>query len=143
MAGTDASDPYAATVDTTTLTDGAHSVRVRAQDAAGNVTTGPVVAVTVRNAPAVALTAPAAAALLRGSVPLAATASASAVRVEFLVDGAVVATDTTDPYTADLDTTTLADGAHALRARAVDGADRATLGDPVSVTVNNTGPRRR
>ena len=140
VAGTDASDPYAATVDTTTLTDGAHSVRVRAQDAAGNVTTGPVVAVTVRNAPAVALTAPAAAALLRGSVPLAATASASAVRVEFLVDGAVVATDTTDPYTATLDTTTLTDGAHALRARAVDGADRATLGDPVSVTVDNTGP---
>ena len=143
MVGTDASAPYAATFNTTTLPDGPHTVRVRAQDTAGNVTTAPTVPVTIRNAapaPTVALTAPAAGAVLRGSVTLSATASGipAVARVEFLVDGAVVATDTTSPYSVSWNTASKPDGAHALQARAVNTAGTAATTTARNVMIDNT-----
>jgi len=143
VVGTDASAPYAASFNTTTLPDGPHTVRVRAQDKAGNVTTAPTVPVTIRNAapaPTVAQTAPAAGAVLRGSVTLSATASGTpaVARVEFLVDGAVVATDTTSPYSVSWNTASRPDGAHALQARAVNTAGTAATTTARNVTTDNT-----
>ncbi len=90
-------------------------------------------------APTASITAPPGASVNR-TVPLSATATADAGvnRVEFLVDGAVIATDTTAPYEASWDTSTIADGAHQLTARTVDSANASATSTPVAVTVLNS-----
>jgi hypothetical protein len=50
LAGTDTSAPYAFSWNTTTVSDGSHSLQTRAYDAAGNVGSSAVVNVTVANA---------------------------------------------------------------------------------------------
>ena len=95
-----------------------------------------------RGGPTTAMTAPATGALVSGSVDLTATASddIGVSLVEFLVDDQVVGTDTGAPYTTTLDTTTLADGPHAVRSRATDTSGNVTLGDPITITVDNGAP---
>lgn len=90
-------------------------------------------------APTITLAAPAGASVNR-TVQLTATATAGAgvSRVEFLVDGNVIATDTSAPYTADWDTSSLTDGAHTLTARVVDAANTTVTSTQVNVTVTNS-----
>ena len=89
--------------------------------------------------PSVQLTAPAAGTTLKGTTTLAATATdaVGVARVEFLADGAVVGVDGVAPYTAPWDTSTIADGAVTLAARAVDGAGNAATSPGVAVSVKN------
>lgn len=91
--------------------------------------------------PSVALTAPAPGAVLGGNVQLQAGASAPAgiARVDFLVDGAVLGSDSSAPYQFSWNSAGVADGAHTLGARALDGAGATTDAAPVPVTVNNAG----
>lgn len=90
--------------------------------------------------PAVALTAPTAG-TKTGTITWSATASSTAgiQKVELLVDGTSVQTDTTSTYGGTFDTTTLANGAHTLSARATgnDGGTATTAG--VAITVSNAG----
>jgi len=58
--------------------------------------------------------------------------------VEFLVDGALAATDTTSPYSFSWNTTAVANGAHTLSSRAFDAAGNQGTSAGVGVTVNNT-----
>ncbi len=76
------------------------------------------------------------------SVALAAGASddGRVAKVEFLVDGAAVASDTTAPFQATWDSTTKADGAHTLAARATDDAGNIKTSSAASVTVRNSAP---
>jgi len=62
-----------------------------------------------------------------------ADADGSIVRVEFLVDGGIVATDTAQPWSATWTTDVV--GAHTLTARAYDNAGAVTTSSPVVVTV--------
>ncbi len=93
-------------------------------------------------APTVSITAPAASATLNGIVNVTATASdnVGVQKVEFYVDGALKATDTSSPYNFSLDTTTLANSGHTLKAIAYDTATtpNQTSSTPVTVTVNNS-----
>jgi hypothetical protein len=90
-------------------------------------------------APTVALSAPSSSSVNR-TVALTATATAPAgvTRVEFLVDGTVIATDTTAPYTADWDTSAVADGAHNVTARVTDAGNTAVSSSTVAFTVTNS-----
>jgi len=88
--------------------------------------------------PTVALTAPAngASFVAPATVDLTATASdpdGSVARVQFLVNGAVVATVATAPYTYRATFTTT--GSYTLAARAVDNLGASALSAPVSITV--------
>ena len=84
---------------------------------------------------------------LAGTVTLTATATdagAGMARVEFMVDGAIVGTDSNvadSTFTVGWDTTTATDGPHTVTARAVDAASPAnsttSAGRPV--VVNNSG----
>jgi CHRD domain/Bacterial Ig domain len=65
------------------------------------------------------------------------TAPAGVMRVEFLVDGTVVGTATTAPYTFAWDTSTIADGAHTVTARVTDAANSVATSAAATVTVNN------
>ncbi|HAM36644.1 MAG TPA: hypothetical protein DCP85_12025 [Elusimicrobia bacterium] len=119
--------------------------RLRAYDAAGNVSanSAAVSAATLAapdtTAPTASITAPAAGAAVSGAVSVSATAtdSVGVTKVEFYIDGNLKATDTSSPYSYSLDTTQLANGSHALLAKAYDAAGNVGQSAQVSVTVAN------
>ena len=90
-------------------------------------------------APVTALSAPADGATVAGVTTISATASddTGVTLLEFLVDGAVVASDATAPYSAVWDSASVADGWHTLVARAHDAAGNVGVSTPVSVLVRN------
>ncbi len=93
-------------------------------------------------APRVALAAPGAGATVGGStVGLTATAGDDrrVDKVEFLVDGAVVTTDTAAPWNATWNSVGAANGQHTATVRATDDAGNVTTSSAVSLTVDNTG----
>lgn len=89
-------------------------------------------------APTATITAPANGAAVTGSVAIAANASddIGVDRVEFLLDGALLGSDTTAPYTYSWNSSTASNGAHALQARAVDLVGNTGSSAPVNVTVS-------
>jgi hypothetical protein len=74
-----------------------------------------------------------------GSITLSATASdnVGVARVEFYVDGVLKGTDASSPYSMALDSTTLANGTHALTAKAFDAAGLSATSAAVSFSVSN------
>jgi poly(hydroxyalkanoate) depolymerase family esterase len=90
-------------------------------------------------APTVAITAPTDGASVSGNVTVSATASddVGVDRVEFLLDGALLGSDASAPYSTSWDSTTASDGAHVLQARAYDLVDN--LGTSAQVNVNVSG----
>jgi hypothetical protein len=92
--------------------------------------------------PTVTLTAPTNGAKVKGSVTLSATATDNVVvaSVSFLVNGAVVGTDTTSPYSFVWNSASIADGPVNIQARAVDPSNNAATTTNIGVTVDNTPP---
>jgi aqualysin 1 len=92
-------------------------------------------------APTATVTAPSAGASIVGTTTLSAEASdnVSVTRVDFVVDGAVVGSDTTAPYSLSWDSTTAANGSHTLVARAFDSSGNLGTSASVSFSVNNPG----
>lgn len=90
--------------------------------------------------PSVQLTSPAAGATVGGSVTLAATASdnAGVSRVEFLIDGAQVGSDTAAPYEVTWSSATVSDGPHVVTARAVDTSGTTATSERTITTSNGT-----
>lgn len=130
-----------------TLKPGGYDWQFLAQDGRSFTDSGSDTCSTTKpdlGAPEVALTAPADGATVTGPTELGASASdAGGIdRVEFRVDGATVATDTTAPYSVTWDSATVGDGDHAITARAVDAAGNATVSAARTVNVVNdtTGP---
>ncbi|MBI2216471.1 MAG: right-handed parallel beta-helix repeat-containing protein, partial [Candidatus Rokubacteria bacterium] len=143
----DTTAPYSVAWNTTTVTNGTHTLAAVARDAAGNTRTATAVTVTVSNAtadttpPTVALTAPAAGSTVSGTVTLTATATdnVGVASVQFTVDGVNAgAADTTAPYSVAWDTTTAANGTHTLAAIARDAAGNTRTATAVTVTVSNS-----
>jgi hypothetical protein len=95
-------------------------------------------------APAVSLTAPASGATVNGTgVALTATAGAATMdgvtvmRVDFFVDGAMVGTMNTSPYTVNWDSTKVADGSHSVTAKVTDSANGTATTPATVITVKN------
>ncbi|MBB5208314.1 extracellular catalytic domain type 1 short-chain-length polyhydroxyalkanoate depolymerase [Chiayiivirga flava] len=90
-------------------------------------------------APSVALTAPANGASVSGNVAITASASdnVGVAQVEFLVDGALLGSDTSAPYAATWNAAGAANGSHVLQARATDLAGN--VATSASRTVNVSG----
>ncbi|MGE5625135.1 MAG: beta strand repeat-containing protein [Bacillota bacterium] len=138
--------PYSVSWDTTTATNGSHTLTAVVTDAGGNSATSSPVTVTVSNGsvdttpPAVTLTTPAAGATVSGTVTVSANATdnTSVASVQFRLDGADLgAALTTSPYHVSWDTTTAANGSHTLTAVATDPAGNSATATPVAVTVSN------
>lgn len=87
--------------------------------------------------PTATLTSPANGAAVSGIVTLAAIASddIGVARVDFLLDGALLGSDATAPYSHAWDSSGTSNGAHVLSARAVDLAGNTGTSSPVNVTV--------
>ena len=146
--GVEISSGVSATVDTRSLAAGDHSLRVVVADPTPLVASDAdqvlrdVRTWTIRvdaTPPSVSLGQPAAGASLAGTVAVTATATdnLSVARVEFFVDGALRHTDTSAPYSFSWNTTTAADGAHTVYARAVDASGNAASSPARTVTVAN------
>jgi subtilisin family serine protease/PKD repeat protein len=92
-------------------------------------------------APTAAVTAPSAGASVTGTVAVAASASdnVGVTRVTFFVNGAVLGSDTTAPYTVNWDTTQGGNGSQSIVAKAYDAGGNVGSSAAVSVTVNNPG----
>jgi RHS repeat-associated protein len=91
----------------------------------------------------VSVAAPAPGAQVGGTtVPLVAAAEDDrrVERVEFLVDGAVVGTDTAPPFQVAWNSVPGGNGTRQVSARATDDVGHVTTSVPVSVTVDNTAP---
>jgi poly(hydroxyalkanoate) depolymerase family esterase len=88
--------------------------------------------------PSATLTAPVNGAIVSGIVTISANASdnVGVVRVEFLIDGALVASDTSAPYSHAWDSAAGANGTRLLRARAIDAAGNVGTSVEFSVTVS-------
>lgn len=142
-------------VSTWTATAGSHTITANiddlglvteSNDANNSLSTTMAVGSADTTAPTVSITAPANNAAVSGNVTINASASdtggSNMARVEFLVDGVLKSTDTTSAYSYTWDSRTIADGVHALTARAYDGAGNATLSSIVWIGVTNaTGPK--
>ncbi len=141
----DIASPYSVSWNTTTATNGTHTLTARARDAAGNLTTSAGVIVTVSNdtqAPTVNITAPVAGPVL-GTINVDANAAdnVGVVGVQFLLDGANLGSeDVAAPYSISWNTTTIADGSHTLTARARDAAGNLTTSTGIVVNVQNNPP---
>ena len=139
--GQDTTAPYSFSW-TPTFT-GTHSLSARATDNTGAITTSAAVSVTVGPAsgndtqpPTVSITAPAQfASGLAGQVTFSANATdnVGVANVEFQVDGAPLANDSSAPYGATVDTSGFASGQHVLRARASDAAGNVSAWTSVTV----------
>ncbi len=143
----DTSSPYSITWDTTTTSNGSHSLTAVARDGAGNTTTSSARSVTVANTtpdttpPTVSISAPTNGASVNGaSVSITANASdnVGVAGVQFKIDGVNLgAEDTASPFSATWNTTTVANGSHTITAVARDAANNTTTSTGVGVTVNN------
>ena len=92
-------------------------------------------------APRVTVAAPGPGTTVRGNaVPLKAAAGDDrrVDQVDFLVDGAVVASDTAAPFETTWNSATVANGSRSLTVRATDDVGHATTSAAVTVTVDNT-----
>jgi subtilisin family serine protease len=89
--------------------------------------------------PTTSITSPANGATVSGTVTVSADASdAGGVdRVELYADGGLVGSDTTAPYQVAWNSASVANGSHALQARAYDAAGNAGSSAVVNVTVSN------
>jgi subtilisin family serine protease len=142
LLATDTSSPYATAWDTSTWTNGSHTVRAEATDNAGN-TASHTASVTVNNGdstpPTVGITSPSNGATVSGSaVSFAANASdASGIhKVRFWVDNVYLSYDATAPYEKTWDTTLFSNGAHTLKVEALDIYDNSAI-QTITVTVSN------
>jgi len=138
--------PYTIALDTTKLSNGPHTLIAVATDSANTPVASAPVGFTVNNtATTVAITAPASGATVSGNLTISATAvpgtGLTIAGVQFKVDNANVgAPVTSGPYNIVLDTTTLANGPHALVAMAMDSSNASVTSMTINITVNNSGP---
>ncbi|MEI6796309.1 MAG: Ig-like domain-containing protein, partial [Methanomassiliicoccales archaeon] len=140
--GIDAAAPYAWSVNTLTLSNGAHQLLLTALDSGGATATA-LISVTVNNQGiAVAFTAPSSDQSLSGTVSVLASASSGAAlsTVVLKLDGLVLGTRTAAPFTWSLDTSAYADGSHALNLTATDSLGRVAYAQ-IQVTFSNSGPQ--
>src|SRR6202171_329054 len=91
--------------------------------------------------PTVSLTSPPGGATVSGTVTINAKASdnVGVTKVEFYVDGALLSTSTTSPYSASWNTTTAANGSHTIAAKAYDAANNVGTSANVAVAGSNSG----
>ena len=122
---------------TTALTEGAHTLQVRAVDAASNQGSSDLVSVLVDNTPpSLQLTAPLTGATVPAALMPVLINNTGAVLVELWVDGALRAATSAGNGVTALPLI-LAPGAHTLQARGVDRAGNTAQSLTVSVTASN------
>jgi len=141
LKSTDTSSPYSFTIDFSTYSEGPHSVVAKAYDSSDNTAVSSPVSVTYESdidteAPSVTITYPASGFTTYGSVNITVEANdnVGVSEVELLIDGVVKSTDTSSPYSFNIDFSTYSEGVHSVVAKAYDSSDNWALSNAVSIT---------
>ncbi len=142
---TQGADGWTASWNSTTVSDGQHTITATATDTTGQTATD-TVTITVDNSngmPTVEITSPLDAATVSDTIVIVAAAEDDerVVSVEFLVDGESLGLDrhSRDGWFVQWDTTAVANGSHTLEAVVTNARGR-TASDSIAVTVNNAAP---
>jgi subtilisin family serine protease len=136
--GSDASAPYSFTWNTTSVSNGAHTLTATATDTAGNTAASPI-SVTVNNSadttpPTVSITSPTGGRVgAQVSVLVSALDNVGVAKVDLYVDGVLTSTATSVPFTNKWNTKKSAAGAHTLQCKAYDAAGNVGSSNPVTV----------
>ncbi len=134
-------------LDTAKLSNGSHTLNVKSYDYFDNSATSSSITINVQNGstdttpPTVSLTSPANGSTVSGSsvfLVANATDNVGVTKVEFLVDGTVVNSDISSPYSFSWNSTSLPNGSHTITAKAYDAAGNITTSSSVTITVNNS-----
>lgn len=134
--------PYTATLDSTKLSNGSHTLVAWAYDASNNIGKSSPIIFTTSNT-IIDVGAPVVSASVTGSagrITLNATATdnVGVTKVEFYVDGSLVGSSTAAPYALAYDSTLLAKGSHSLVTKAYDAANNVGSSSPFAFTIDNT-----
>jgi hypothetical protein len=135
--------PYQIAWDSTTVSNGTHTLGARVTDASGNTATASESVTVNQNTPlTVSITSPANNSTFAGTLLLSANASDTVTTVssvQFSVDGTKVGSAiTAPPYQVNWDSTSVTDGTHTISATATD-ANGNTANSSVSVQTVNGG----
>lgn len=139
------SSPFTMSWNSATVTNGTHTIKVIANDAAGNtssssvqVTVNTVLNTDITN-PAVTITSPSGGASVSGTVNITANASDNKAvsLVKFSIDGTVVGNSTTAPYEFSWNTSAAIAGIHTITVSALDAAGNVGT-QSIQVTVSTT-----
>jgi thermitase len=136
--------PYSFPWDSTTYSNSAHTIKAVAVNGIGNAGNAQV-NVTVNNntadttPPTVNITSPVAGGTVSGTVSVQVNASdnVGVASVKFYVDGMLVSTVASSPYSYSWNSATSPNGSHTLKAIAADASGN-TAASQITVTVNNT-----
>ena len=132
--------PFSFSLNTTTLSNGSHSLAAAASNAVGQTATSVAVAINVNNVvpPTVSITSPTSGAAVSGTITITTNVSANTTSVQFSVDGSNVgAAVTSAPFSFSLNTTTLSNGVHSLAATASNVGGQTATSAAVAINVNN------
>ncbi len=142
-------EPYSISWNTSSVSNGSHSVTAVARDLTGNLQESGVVVVRVQNdvvtivPPTVSLTSPTSGSTVSNTVIVSANAEddKGVVGVQFKLDGVnLLPEDTTAPYSISWNTLAASNGSHKVTATARDVEGNQTTSDSRSVTVSNSSP---
>jgi carboxypeptidase T len=137
----DTSSPFDCSWDTTTYSEGSHTILAEGY-VSGVLKDTDSVSVTVQNeAPPsyVDITNPTEGQTISGTVSVTVDASADVTSVTFYVDGTERATDSTSPFSWSWDTTQDTDASHTVMVEGYNASSQLVATDSVGVTVNNAG----
>jgi thermitase len=140
--GIDVSSPYTFSWDTTTAANGSHVLTAIARDAAGNSASCSITVAVSNSAlppdttpPSETITSPSDGGMVSGntSVFVYATDNMGVVKNELYVDGVLVSTSTTAPFTTKWNTRRASAGSHSFQCKAYDAAGNAGVSQVVIV----------
>jgi subtilisin family serine protease len=142
LVGTDSAAPYS--VSWITGLDGPHTLTAIAYDTTGLSSSDSRTVFVDNTPPDAAVTSPSGGSVA-GTITISADSSdpppgSGVASVLFLVDGNVIATDTSAPFSTSWNTATVTNGAHSIVVRATDGAGNVATSPSVQVTVDNVVP---
>jgi len=140
LVASDTSSPYSVSWNTSSVANGAHTLMVKAYDAANNMSSA-TMNVNVSNiadtsAPSVSIVTPAATITVGNSlsVSVSATDNVGVTKVELWVDGKLMSTDSSNPWSFSMNTRKWARGTHTLQSKGYDAAGNCGASQIVTVT---------
>jgi len=142
LKSTDTVSPYTWNWDTTSVSDGSYTIKVKAYDKVGNSAVATLNVKVDHTAPTVSITSPTDGATVSGTVSIKASATDSndISKIELYIDGVKVTESTTSSLTYDWNTTGgYSNGSHTIKVKAYDKAqpNANTAEKSITVTVNN------
>ena len=144
LIATDTVAPFATTVDASSAASGFYKIEAKAFDTAGNASPTDSVQIFVEEvvqadtiSPTVMLTSPNNNETVSGTVSVTATAedNVAVERVEFRIDGTLIATDTVAPFSTTMDASSAASGFYTIEVKAFDTSGNASLVDTVQIVI--------